>query len=109
MKLLKKICIAAIIIIYHRGILEAGDLVLMELQDKEVVAQHLYKTHFEEQYKERIGKDILCDYDAIFTNEDYVYTSPDYVEYYCENGKAVVYLFEKGFGRYVMLASWTES
>ena len=50
-----------------------------------------------------------CNKQKIINEKQYQIKNRDYVTFFCDNGKAIVYRFEKGFGRSVVLSDWKQS
>jgi len=104
--MVNKILWVCIIIIFH-GILVFYSIKVETLFiDKLLVSKEYYEKYFVPEYSARIGADILCDSERIFSKKEFKFHSIDRIEYLCSNGTAVVYRFYKNIGRDVMLANW---
>ncbi|MFQ3247042.1 MAG: hypothetical protein ACI9SP_003696 [Arenicella sp.] len=65
-----------------------------------------FDSSFLPQYTDWEDRNIKCNREEIFEQKMYKFTSIDLIEYECSNGLVVVYRFNRGFGRSVMLADW---
>lgn len=72
----------------HQFAIETYDIFLLEYGDK------------------MVSMNIQCSADNIFLDKNYFVRSNKYVEYYCDNGKAMVYEFDRGPSGLIMLPRW---
>ena len=74
--------------------------------NKELLARNYFQTAVFPKYRNDLGNDIECDIEKILKEKSYRFKNNDYVQYECENGTMIVYRFEKGIGRSVLLTRW---
>jgi len=77
-----------------------------DVRDVGAYVSEQYDDVFLRDYPNPLAHNIQCDKGLIISNKSYYFKSADYIEYYCSNGKIIVYRFEKSIGRSVMLADW---
>ena len=81
---------------------------MSEEETRKYVIAH-FDNSFLAQYPDLKDRNIKCNKEEIFEKKLYTFVSVDYIEYHCTNGNAIVYRFDKGLGRSVMLADWHPS
>jgi len=78
------------------------------LYDEEKLVSDYYEI-FLKEHGDSVPEIYRCDRKNIIDEKRYQIKNRDYVTFFCRNGKFVVYRFEKGFGRSVMLSDWRKN
>jgi len=95
--------------LFHYFIFALGTYVMQNnlFVSSETLAKYYYKEYFVKEYGDEIGSTILCDEEQIFSENKYEFDSVIHVTYFCQNGKASVFEFDKGF-RWATSTTWQE-
>ena len=102
----KKISISVLLLVI--ALLVIDTIIFNYFYDEEKLANDYYEV-FINEHGALVPGTYQCSKKNLINKKQYQIRNRDYVTFFCDNGKVVVYRFEKGLGRSAMLSKWEQN